>query len=280
MTEQQHEEIIARIARGIADGYANRGVRITAISGPSSSGKTTFSMRLCRALSDCGLDPVQISLDDYFIDRELTPRDADGNYDFEALECVDIALLGEQLQTLVAGGSVTVPLYDFVSGHRKWHDTPLQLGARPVIVLEGLHALNPALLPSVDRDLIYGIYVSVEPSATVPDGADTRLLRRISRDFAHRGHSPAATIGMWESVRRGERRNIDPYKGNADVRFDSGLDYEIGVLRTKTEPLLRGVDGDSEACGTARRLLSLLERAKPLPVDMVPPQSLLCEFVS
>lgn len=278
MNEHLHAETIARIAESIAEEYDGRGVRITAISGPSSSGKTTFSLRLCEALQSLGLDPVQISLDDYFIDRELTPRDADGNYDFEALECVDRALLGEQLRTLVAGGSVTVPLYDFVSGHRKWHDEPLHLGPRPIMVMEGLHALNPALIPSIPRGIVFSIFV--EPQAVEGiQGADLRLLRRISRDYAHRGHSAAATIGMWGSVRRGEEKNIYPYAAEVDARFHSQLSYEAGVLRTKVEPLLLDIGAESPAYGEAQRLLGLLGTVEPLPVSVVPPESLLSEFV-
>lgn len=282
--EHLHNEGRARIAEYIESEFAAGRLRAVAISGPSSSGKTTFASRLCDSLRQGGLEPVQISLDDYFIDRELTPRDADGNYDFEALECVDLALLNEQLHTLTTGGSVTLPRYDFIDGHRKWYDGTLRLNDRSVIIMEGIHALNPRLAPVLSSDELLGVFVSVASVHRLADSvdmepADVRLLRRIVRDAAHRGHSAAATIGMWPNVRRGEEQNIIPFIGNAKAAFDSGLSYEVGVLRPKAEPLLRMIGEGESAFAEAQRLLAMIVEVEPIPADAVPESSLLSEFL-
>lgn len=272
VAERKLQEGMERITNAIAEEYAAGRARIVAVSGPTSSGKTTFSGLLCRELCRAGFDAVQISMDDYFIDRVLSPRDADGNYDFESPVCVDSVLLSNQLNMLIAGSAVTLPLYDFISGTRKWHSEKTQLGERPVIVMEGIHALNPAIVPAVPRGVIFGVFVSV------PD-ADIRLLRRIVRDSCQRGHSAEATICMWESVRRGEERHINPFRENASAIFDSTVSYELGVLRTGAEPLLREIAPQSPAYATAQRLLTMLEGAEPISEQVVPEDSLLREFV-
>ena len=284
VAEAFHEKKIAGIADQIYAANKENGTRVVLISGPSSSGKTTTSKRLGIQLRILGLDPVLISLDDYFVDRDRTPKDETGEYDFEALEAIDLDLLNKDLMRLMDGESVEVPRYDFITGSRKWHDNPLQLGEKSIIIMEGIHALNPRLTPSIPRKNKFGIYASCLTSVAMDNltriqTTDNRLLRRITRDYATRGADALATLRRWPSVRRGEEKHIFPYQENADVIFNTSLFYEILVLRPKIEPILREVSDTEPEYGEARRLLQFLDNFTPLHTDEIPPTSILREFV-
>ncbi|MBQ3581319.1 MAG: nucleoside kinase [Alistipes sp.] len=284
IAEAFHEKKIAAMADQIYAANKEHGTRVVLISGPSSSGKTTTSKRLGIQLRILGLDPVLISLDDYFVDRDRTPKDESGEYDFEALEAIDLELLNKDLTRLMAGESVEVPRYDFITGSRKWHENPLKLGERSVIIMEGIHALNPRLTPSIPREHKFGIYASCLTSVAMDNltriqTTDNRLLRRITRDYATRGADALATLRRWPSVRRGEEKHIFPYQENADVIFNTSLFYEIMVLRPKIEPILREVPDTEPEYGEARRLLKFLDNFTPLYTDEIPPTSILREFV-
>jgi len=284
IAEAFHEKKIAAMADQIHAANKEHGTRVVLISGPSSSGKTTTSKRLGIQLRILGLDPVLISLDDYFVDRDRTPKDESGEYDFEALEAIDLELLNKDLTRLMAGESVEVPRYDFITGSRKWHENPLKLGERSVIIMEGIHALNPRLTPSIPREHKFGIYASCLTSVAMDNltriqTTDNRLLRRITRDYATRGADALATLRRWPSVRRGEEKHIFPYQENADVIFNTSLFYEIMVLRPKIEPILREVPDTEPEYGEARRLLKFLDNFTPLYTDEIPPTSILREFV-
>lgn len=284
VAEAFHEKKIAGIADQIYAANKENGTRVVLISGPSSSGKTTTSKRLGIQLRILGLDPVLISLDDYFVDRDRTPKDETGEYDFEALEAIDLDLLNKDLMRLMDGESVEVPRYDFITGSRKWHDNPLQLGEKSIIIMEGIHALNPRLTPSIPRKNKFGIYASCLTSVAMDNltriqTTDNRLLRRITRDYATRGADALATLRRWPSVRRGEEKHIFPYQENADVIFNTSLFYEILVLRPKIEPILREVPDTEPEYGEARRLLQFLDNFTPLHTNEIPPTSILREFV-
>ena len=284
VAEAFHEKKIAAMADQIDAANREKGTRVVLISGPSSSGKTTTSKRLGIQLRILGLDPVLISLDDYFVDREHTPRDENGDYDYEALEAIDLELLNSDLKRLMAGESVEVPRYDFITGTRQWHETPLKLGERSILIMEGIHGLNPRLTPSIPRELKFCIYASCLTSVAMDNltripTTDNRMLRRITRDYATRGASALATLQRWPSVRRGEEKHIFPYQENADVIFNTSLFYEILVLRPKIEPILREVPDTEPEYGEARRLLSFLDNFTPLYTDEIPPTSILREFI-
>lgn len=284
IAEAFHENKIASIARSLADANICRGVRMALISGPSSSGKTTFSKRLGVQLRVLGFDPVLIALDDYFVDRDKTPIGEDGKPDFEALEAIDLATLNDHLKRLSAGESVEIPRYDFISGKRQWHEQPLKLTERSILILEGIHALNPRLTPGVDADKKFKIYISCFTSVAMDNYSripttDNRLLRRMIRDNATRGNNALRTLQMWPSVRRGEERHIFPYQENADVMFNSSLFYEISVLRAVAESLLRGVPDTEPEYAEARRMLKFLDNFTPIAPDEIPPTSLLREFI-
>ena len=284
IAEAFHEKKIAAIADQIAEANRERGTRMVLISGPSSSGKTTTSKRLGIQLRILGLDPVLVSLDDYFVDRERTPKDENGEYDFEALEAIDLELLNSDLKRLIAGESVEVPRYDFITGTRQWHETPLKLDERSIIIMEGIHGLNPRLTPSIPREQKFCIYASCLTSVAMDNMSriattDNRLLRRIIRDNATRGCNAQNTIQRWPSVRRGEEKHIFPYQENADVMFNSSLFYEISVLRPMIEPILREVPDTVPEYGEAKRLLKFLDNFTPISPDEIPPTSILREFI-
>ena len=284
IAEAFHENKIANIARAIADANRERGVRMALISGPSSSGKTTFSKRLGVQLRVLGYDPVLIALDDYFVDRDKTPLDEDGKPDFEALEAIDLETLNSHLKRLYAGESVEIPRYDFISGRRQWHEKPLKLTDRSILIMEGIHALNPRLTPGISDGLKFKIYISCFTSVAMDNFSripttDNRLLRRMIRDYATRGKSPLGTLQMWPSVRRGEEKHIFPYQENANVMFNSSLFYEISVLRAIAEPALREVPDTTPEYAEARRLLKFLDNFVPIAPDEIPPTSLLREFI-
>lgn len=284
VAEAFHEKKLAGIADSIYEANVERGARIVLISGPSSSGKTTFAKRLGIELRILGLRPVMVSLDDYFVDRENTPRDEKGDYDYEALEAIDLQLFNTQLQQLMNGESVTIPRYDFISGTRQWYSEPLQLDERSILVIEGIHGLNPQLTSSIDDQLKFRIYISALTSISMDDlsripTTDNRLLRRITRDYYTRGSNAEASLKRWGSVRRGEDKYIFPYQENADVMFNSSLFYEISVLRQYVEPMLREVPDVVPEYAEARRLLKFLDNFTQIPSDEIPPTSILREFI-
>lgn len=284
IAEAFHENKLAQVAGCVAEANRERGARLVLISGPSSSGKTTFAKRLGVQLRVLGLNPVLISLDDYFVDREKTPRDENGEYDYEALEAIDLEQFNDHLKRLERGESVDIPRYDFISGTRQWHDNPLQLDERSVLIVEGIHGLNPALTPGVPESRKFKIYVSCFTSVALDNvsriaTSDNRLLRRLTRDYRTRGNDALSTLARWESVRRGEEKHIFPYQENADVMFNSSLFYEISVLRRFAEPILREVPDTVPEYGEAKRMLKFLDNFIPISPEEIPPTSLLREFI-
>jgi len=281
IAEALHEKRISQIADEIA--ARSKQVRLVLIAGPSSSGKTTFARRLSIQLIVNGLRPFALGLDDYFVDRERTPRDVTGNFDFEALGAINLDLFNEQLLALMAGEPVRLARYNFHTGQSEWGDT-VQLSPDAVIIVEGIHGLNPNLVPKIPPENIYRIYVSaltqlnIDHHNRVPT-TDNRLLRRIVRDAQFRGYSARDTIQRWESVRRGEEENIFPYQENADILFNSALAYELAVLKPFAEPLLLRVPRGSLEAVEARRLTGFLRWVRPCTPEFVPDNSLLREFV-
>ncbi|AHF06699.1 uridine kinase family protein [Desulfitobacterium metallireducens] len=282
LAEALHEKKVSLIADRILEQRKN--VRIILISGPSSSGKTTFAQRLSTQLRVNGLRPVALSLDNYFCDREDTPKDADGHPDFEALEALDLPLLNRHLQALIQGGDIECPIYDFESGRRKPYVQKMKLSADEILVMEGIHGLNPRLLSSLDRNHLFRIYVSalfqlnIDSYNRIPT-TEVRLIRRLVRDDKFRGISPENTLLQWASVRRGENTNIFPYQEEADVMFDSSLLFELNALRPYAEPLLITVPQEHPHYSTAVHLLRLLSHFNPLDISKVPFNSLLREFI-
>ena len=284
MAEAFHERKFAEVADAIQRANAERGIRMVLISGPSSSGKTTSAKRLGIQLGVLGLQPVLISLDDYFVDREKTPRDADGDYDYEALEAIDLDLFNDHLCRLMRGESVDIPRYDFITGRRTWHNNPLTLDERSILIVEGIHGLNPRLTPSVPEAQKFRIYISCFTSVAMDNlsriaTTDNRLLRRLTRDYTQRGADAVATLSRWGSVRRGEEKHIFPYQENADVMLNSSLFYEISVLRPYAEKILREVPDTVPEYDEARRMLKFLKNFTPIPPDEIPPTSIIREFI-
>jgi Uridine kinase len=270
----------------IADQIASRAdkVKVALIAGPSSSGKTTTSKKLAIQLKVIGFEPMVISLDDYFIDRERTPRDEKGDYDFECLEALDVEFLNEQLVALFAGEEIDLPSYDFKLGHRKESGKKLRMGERSILVMEGIHGLNEKLTPRIPREQKYKIYVSALTQINLDDHnrvstTDNRLLRRMVRDYNFRGHTAQATLKMWPSVQAGERQHIFPFQNSADSAFNSALDYELGVLKVYADPLLRTVKPTMSEYSEARRLQGFLDNFAPIPAAKVPGDSILREFI-
>lgn len=272
-----------RIA-GIADDIHRRGARIVLISGPSSSGKTTFSKRLSVQLMTNGLRPVALSLDDYFVDREHTPLDAEGNYDFESLYAVDLPFFNEQLSALLRGDEVQLTKFDFTLGKRLLTDRRLRIDAHTVLIIEGIHALNPGLtchIPAADK---YKVYVSalttimLDKHNYIPT-TDNRLLRRILRDYKYRGYSAEDTISRWPSVRKGEDKWIFPYQENADAMFNSALLFELAILKNYLNPILEQVKENRPEYSEAYRLRKFLQYFESIPDTDLPPTSLLREFL-
>jgi uridine kinase len=286
VAEALHEQRVAAIANQICERHNTHGTRLVLIAGPTSSGKTTFSKRLAIQLLAHGLRPFTLELDNYFVDRERTPRDASGAYDFEALEAVDLALFNAHLAGLTTGEQVRLPKFDFVNG-RSLPGRMAQLNDKQIMIIEGIHGLNPGLVTSLSRDLVYRIYISpltalnIDRHNRVPT-TDVRLLRRIVRDAATRGHDATATLNRWGSVRAGEKRNIFPFQENADAMFNSGLAYELAALRPLVEPLLLQVAVGTSAHIEANRLLTFLRWVEPLTspqASLIPDTSLLREFI-
>jgi uridine kinase len=281
VSEGLHEQQVAKVAAQIAE--KREEVKLVLISGPSSSGKTTFSKRLAVQLLVQGLSPFALEMDNYFVDRELTPLDEIGERDFEALGTLDRFLLGNHLHLLISGEKVQLPRYNFKEGKRELGDT-VQLKSDQLIILEGIHGLNPDLLPSFAPEQTYRIYVSCLTQLNLDkhnriSTTDTRLLRRIVRDAHTRGYTAQQTISRWESVRRGEKRHIFPYQENANVMFNSALVYELTALKPEVEPLLRQVPYGVPEYVEAKRLLAFLEWFLPVGQDWIPGNSILREFI-
>ena len=281
ISEALQEKKIAMIADEIAH---RKGVRMVLIAGPSSSGKTTTCKRLSVQLAVNGIQPIGISLDDYFLDREQTPLDENGDYDFEHLHALNIPLLNEQMNALFRGEEVELPRYNFQKGKSERSGKKLKLKGNEILVVEGIHALNPELTAQIPDEQIYRIYASalttilLDSHNYIPT-TDNRLLRRIIRDHKYRGVSAKETIHRWPSVRKGENRWIFPFQENADVMFNSAMLFELAVIKKQAEPLLEEVSENCEEHAEAYRLLKFLRYIKPIPEDQIPPTSLLREFL-
>jgi uridine kinase len=281
VSEALHEREIANIAAEIKTRIDD--THIILIAGPSSSGKTTFSKRLSVQLLAQGITPYPLEMDNFFLDRDETPRDENGELDFESLGALDSARLEQDLRRLIAGESVQLPRFNFKTGGRELGDV-VQLKPGFIIILEGIHGLNPALFPDINHQEIFRIYVSALTQLNLDrqnriSTTDTRLLRRIVRDARERGYAAYETIQRWESVRRGEKRYIFPYQENTDVMFNSALAYELAVLKPLVEPLLRQVPYGTAEHIEAKRLLAFLEWFIPLESDLIPDNSILREFI-
>lgn len=285
LSEALHERKYAAIADQI---YERRGqVKAVFIAGPSSSGKTSSSLRIALQCRVLGLVPKVIELDNYFVDREHTPKDSEGNYDFEALEAMDLKLLNSQLNDLFAGKEVELPKFDFKAGRSMPSGKRISLGEKEILIMEGIHALDPAMVPDVDNSKIFRVYASALTSLNVDENnnistSDNRLLRRMVRDNRVRGITPEKTITRWYSVRRGENCNIFPFQENADAAFNSALIYELPMLKYYAEPLLRRIAPSSPAYTEAVRLLKFLDyivALSPDEISAIPPTSIMREFI-
>jgi uridine kinase len=281
VAEALHEARIAQIAEDIA-AQGDR-IKVVLIAGPSSSGKTTFSKRLAVQLLANGRRPFPIGLDDYFVDRDQTPRDAHGQFDYECLAAVDVALFNEHLLSLMAGRATALPHYVFKTGRREAGPT-VTLGAGNIVIVEGIHGLNPALVPGLPPECVYRVYVSALTQLNLDrhnrvSTTDSRLVRRIVRDAAQRGYNATQTLARWDSVTRGEKLHIFPFQENSDAIFNSALVHELAVLRPLAEPLLLQVRHGAPEYVEANRLLSFLQWFLPAAPDTVPDNSILREFV-
>ena len=284
VAEAVHNQRFARIAEQITERYREGGARVVLIAGPSSSGKTTSAMRLSIQLLTNFLVPKKISLDDYFVNREDTPKDADGEYDYESLYALDLKQFNTDLNRLIAGEEVDMPTYDFQSGRRVYKGNKLKLGENNILLIEGIHGLNPELTKSIPENQKYRVYVSALTTLSIDDHnwvptTDNRLLRRIIRDHKYRGVSAQQTIARWQSVRRGEDKWIFPYQENADATFNSSLLFELAVMKNYAEPLLRSVPHSTPEYAEAFRLRALLSYFLPLSERDIPSTSLLREFL-
>lgn len=281
VSEALQEKKISQIADMIS---TRRGVRMVLISGPSSSGKTTFCKRLSIQLLTCGVKPVPVSLDDYFVNREETPKDEHGEYDYESLYALDIPLLNSQLNALFAGGEVELPRYNFQTGRSERSGRKLRLADDEVLVVEGIHALNPELTAQIPEGQKFRVYASalttilLDTHNYIPT-TDNRLLRRIIRDYKYRGVNAQETIHRWPSVRAGENKWIFPYQENADAMFNTALLFELAVIKSQAEPLLELVPENADEYAEAYRLLKFLKYIAPVPNRQLPPTSLLREFL-
>ena len=286
LSEALHERKYAEIADQI---YARRDtVKIVFIAGPSSSGKTSTSKRLALQCRILGLNPKVIELDNYFVNREETPRDENGDYDFEALGAMDLKLLGQQLNNLLDGKAVEIPRFSFQEGKKYFEGNWMQLHDKDILIMEGIHALNPAMIPEVDQSKVFRVYASALTSLSIDENnnistSDNRMLRRMIRDMRTRGLSPEDTILRWQSVRRGENKNIFPYQEYADAVFNSAHIFELPVLKYYAEPVLRRISPSSPAFTEASRMLKFLSyivALSPAEIAAIPPTSILREFIA
>ncbi|MDP4179855.1 MAG: nucleoside kinase [Bacillota bacterium] len=282
VSEALHEKKIAQIADMITNSEHKK--RVVLISGPSSSGKTTFAQRLSIQLRVNGLKPVTLSLDDYFVDREHTPKDEKGEYDFEALEAIDVELFNQQLSDLIAGKEVEVPIFNFPKGCRDDVGRKLKIEDDQLMIIEGIHGLNEKLTSLIPRERKFKIYVSALTSMNIDEHnriptTDSRVIRRIVRDFQFRGSTAVSTLQRWPSVRRGEDKNIFPFQEEADIMFNSALVYELGVLKTLAEPLLAEIGIASPEYSEARRIIEFLGNFLPIETKEIPLNSIIREFL-
>ena len=263
---------------------SNKDKKIVLIAGPSSSGKTTFAGKLGMSLRVNGIKPVTISVDNHFVEREDNPKDEHGNYDFECIESIDTDLFNKQLVDLLDGKEVALPTFNFTTGHKEYKGDTLKLKEDEILIIEGIHCLNDkltSLIPKADK---FKVYISDLTVLNIDyynriSTTDTRLLRRIVRDYKFRGYSAAQTLKTWYSVNRGEQKNIFPYQEEADCMFNSSIVYEISALKTYVEPLLREIPETSKEYSEAKRLLALLQYFEPADTALVPNNSLLREFI-
>ncbi len=285
IAEGLHERKYAAIADQI---YQRRGeVKLVLIAGPSSSGKTTTSKRVALQCKVLGLNPIIIEMDNYFVDREKTPKDEQGHYDFESFRALDVEFLSHQMNQLFNGETISLPKFNFAEGKRIINGDTLKMGEKDILIMEGIHALNPSLTKGIDPDKYFRIYASALTSLSLDENnnistSDNRLIRRIVRDGNYRGVSPEETILSWPSVRRGEMKNIFPYQENADVMFNSALIYELPVLKYYAEPLLRRIHPNSPASTESIRLLkflSYIQEMQPSEIALIPPTSVIREFI-
>ncbi len=282
ISEALHEKKIAEIANLVHDRRDK--VKIVLIAGPSASGKTTFSKRLMVQLAVNGLKPTMISLDDYFVDREKTPKDEHGEYDFEAIEAIDIEFFNQQLVQLFNGESVELPKFNFTVGQRFPSEKKLQLGPGSILIVEGIHGMNPNLIPHINPENTFKIFLSALTQISIDDQnhistTDNRMIRRMIRDSKYRNYSASDTIRRWPSVRAGEDKNIFPYQENADVMFNSAMIYELAVLKKYAEPLLKSVPESQSEYSESNRLLKFLSYFKDIDDQEIPPTSVVREFL-
>lgn len=282
VSEALHEKKIAEIASTITDKHEQ--VNVVLIAGPSSSGKTTFSKRLSVQLAVNGLHAIQISLDDFFVDREHTPKDEHGEHDFEALEAIDVALFNTILIRLLNGEEVELPKFDFQSGERVFRGDFLKMEKDNILIIEGIHGLNPGLIPMIDSGKTFKIFISALTQISFDEQnyiptTDNRLLRRMIRDAKYRGYSASKTIQRWPSVRHGEEKHIFPFQENADIIFNSALVYELAVLKRYANTLLKSVKENEPEYSEAVRLLIFISYFSSIPENEIPPTSVLREFL-
>lgn len=281
LDEALHEKKIGAIADNIAK---NKNIKLVAIAGPSSSGKTTFAKRLELQLKLNGLKPVTISVDNYFVEREETPLDEDGNYDFESINAIDTKLLNQDLVKLLNGEEIEAPTFNFHTGHKEYKGNKMKLAPDEVLVMEGIHCLNDDLTYLIPKDQKFKIYISCLTVLNIDyynriSTTDTRLIRRIVRDYNFRGYSATHTLEMWPSVNRGEVNNIFKFQEEADCMFNSSLIYELSVLKKYAVPLLKEIDATSPLYSEAKRLIAMLSYFEDIPDEAVPTHSLLREFI-
>lgn len=284
LSEALHERRFCSLSEEIA---AKKRIKLILIAGPSSSGKTTSAKRLAIHLRIAGLNPIILSTDDYFVNRDDTPRDENGEFDFECLEAMDLSLLNHDLTALFEGREIEMPRYDFIKGERYYAGDRLRLNEGDVLIMEGIHGLNPKLTQSIPDEVKHKLFVSVLTPISISENvtveaADYRLLRRIVRDNRSRNSSAESTILRWPSVRSGEEKYINPFRSLADEDFNSALMYELPILKCYAEPVLQGVRKDSPAYGQAQRLIAILHEIVALtPSDIrhIPPTSLIREFI-
>jgi len=278
------EKLKEAMISSVAEEIAQKMPKVVLIAGPSSSGKTTFCKKMAYALEQQGMKPKMLSLDDYYGKLEDCPLDENGEYDFESLYALDLNLIEDHLSRLVAGEEVVLPRYNFAAAAREWQSEPLKMDADSILLIEGIHGLNPELTGGISKDLLYRIYISgsalkVGKNERYYLSTDNRLVRRMVRDYKYRGTSAQATLDRWPSVRRGEQRWIVPYQKYANASVNTSYPYELGLLRHEAIPVLSAVPNDAPEYHEAQRLLRLLKQVHPIPVDLVPKYSILREFL-